>query len=154
MLHIKPGTSELTVGDLDAQFNSVLARQGAYKHPGKNLLEFIFEAADACANAAEGANFEHKVVLSIAIRLAAEQLMIRKINDAGITDNIGENQTSVLNDLFKSRFPKDQETIALLRHVMLMTPEAIHLNSFMYEPIIDMSDFHLRKLYQQTRAVG
>jgi hypothetical protein len=31
--------------------------------------------------------------------------------------------------------------------VILMTPENIHLNSFMFEPIIDMSDEHLRKLY-------
>jgi hypothetical protein len=33
-----------------------------------------------------------------------------------------------------------------------MTPENIHLNSFMYEPILDMSDQHLRKLY--TEVVG
>jgi len=29
--------------------------------------------------------------------------------------------------------------------VVLMTPENIHLNSFMYEPIIDMSDEHLKR---------
>jgi hypothetical protein len=27
-----------------------------------------------------------------------------------------------------------------------MTPENIHVNSFMYEPIVDMSDDNLRKL--------
>lgn len=31
-----------------------------------------------------------------------------------------------------------------------MTPENIHVNSFMYEPIIDMSDAHLRKLFSDT----
>ncbi len=36
--------------------------------------------------------------------------------------------------------------IAIIERVMLMTPENIHLNSFMYEPIIDMSDDHLRRL--------
>jgi len=30
--------------------------------------------------------------------------------------------------------------------VMLMTPENIHLNSFMYEPIVDMNDDQLRRL--------
>lgn len=30
-----------------------------------------------------------------------------------------------------------------------MTPENIHFNSFMYEPILDMSDEHLRRLYIQ-----
>lgn len=31
-----------------------------------------------------------------------------------------------------------------------MTPENIHLNSFMYEPILDMSDGNLRKLYGEV----
>jgi len=30
-----------------------------------------------------------------------------------------------------------------------MTPENIHFNSFMYEPIIDMSDGHLKQLYDK-----
>jgi len=31
--------------------------------------------------------------------------------------------------------------------VNLMTPENIHLNSFMYEPILDMSAEHLARLH-------
>jgi hypothetical protein len=34
-----------------------------------------------------------------------------------------------------------------------MTPENIHLNSFMYEPIVDMSDESLRKLYTDVSAL-
>jgi hypothetical protein len=34
-----------------------------------------------------------------------------------------------------------------------MTPENIHLNTFMYEPILDMSDEHLRKLYKSVVAL-
>jgi hypothetical protein len=34
-----------------------------------------------------------------------------------------------------------------------MTPESIHLNSFMYEPILDMSDGHLRNLLKQVRGL-
>jgi hypothetical protein len=32
-------------------------------------------------------------------------------------------------------------------------PENIHLNSFMYEPIVDMSDAHLRDLYRRVKAL-
>ena len=35
-----------------------------------------------------------------------------------------------------------------------MTPENIHLNSFMYEPIIDMSDEHLKKLYNDLKNLS
>jgi hypothetical protein len=34
-----------------------------------------------------------------------------------------------------------------------MTPENIHVNSFMYEPIIDMSDVALRELYSQVKGL-
>ena len=40
-----------------------------------------------------------------------------------------------------------------LDRVVLMTPENIHLDSFMYEPIVDMSDEHLRKLYNDVCAL-
>jgi hypothetical protein len=43
--------------------------------------------------------------------------------------------------------------IDTIQRVMLMTPENIHLNSFMYEPILDMSDEHLRKLYMDVAAL-
>jgi len=32
-------------------------------------------------------------------------------------------------------------------------PENIHLNSFMYEPIIDMSDVALRGLYSDVKSL-
>jgi len=34
-----------------------------------------------------------------------------------------------------------------------MTPENIHLNSFMYEPILDMSNEHLKQLYRKVYAL-
>jgi hypothetical protein len=40
-----------------------------------------------------------------------------------------------------------------MMRVVLMTPENIHVNSFMYEPILDMSDEHLRKLYGDVAAL-
>ena len=30
-----------------------------------------------------------------------------------------------------------------------MTPENIHINSFMYEPILDISNQHLKQLYKK-----
>ena len=34
-----------------------------------------------------------------------------------------------------------------------MTPDNIHLNSFMYEPILDMSDEHLKKLFEDVKRL-
>lgn len=155
MLHVKPETSGLTVGQLDQQFNLVLNKNGAHSEPDKNFIDFVFEVADHCLTMPEGVNFENKIVLSIAIRLAAEQVMIRKINDAELVEEIAKkgNQTGRLSDAVRDKYPEDDELHKLLRQVILITPESIHLNSFMYEPIVDMSDERLRRLYQSVKAL-
>ena len=55
---------------------------------------------------------------------------------------------------FRELFAAELVTINVLQRVVLMTPENIHLNSFMYEPILDMSDGHLRKLYGEVVALA
>lgn len=155
MLHVKPGTAELTVGQLDEQFNLVLNKAGAHAEPNKNFIEFVFEVADYCMTLPEGVNFENKIVLSIAIRLAAEKIMIEKLNDAALVEEIAKkgNQTAKLSDAVRDKFPADEALHKLLRQVILITPESIHLNSFMYEPIVDMSDERLRRLYQSVKEL-
>ena len=58
-----------------------------------------------------------------------------------------KNQTQALYKKFVEKFSSETEAIKLLEDVNLMTPENIHLNSFMYEPILDMSNEHLKLLY-------
>jgi hypothetical protein len=79
--------------------------------------------------------------------------MVTKIADQKFVDGITRNQTTELLDRFERDFPKEQEAIKTLRNVVLMTPENIHLNSFMYEPIVDMSDEHLKKLYKAVQGL-
>ncbi len=79
--------------------------------------------------------------------------MVAELNDPGVTDRIRANQTQILFQEFRNRglgTPLAQET---LDGVVLMTPENIHVNSFMYEPIIDMSDVALRELYSQVKRL-
>ena len=63
------------------------------------------------------------------------------------------HQTQELLARFKGQFASETKAIEVLDRVQLMTPENIHLNSFMYEPIVDMSGDHLRKLYGDVLAL-
>ena len=72
------------------------------------------------------------------------------IKDDKFVAGISANQTSELFIKYKQRFGENGASKTLAR-VLLMTPESIHLNSFMYEPILDMSDGHLRNLLTQVR---
>lgn len=79
--------------------------------------------------------------------------MVGELNDQAFTDAIDGNQTAVLFNSFKNRSCGTPESTATLDTVVLMTPENIHVNSFMYEPIIDMSDVALRSLYAQVKTL-
>lgn len=73
--------------------------------------------------------------------------MTKKINDPVWAKGIAAHQTQELLTRFKADFPNESKAIEVLDRVQLMTPENIHLNSFMYEPIVDMSGEHLLRLY-------
>ncbi|HET6929240.1 MAG TPA: hypothetical protein VFI45_02880 [Candidatus Acidoferrum sp.] len=150
LLHYKPDSETILQSDLDDVYNKLFSLNVAYPDANQKVLDMIRSEADQCLKAGAGINLEHKIVLSIAIRLAAEQFMLSKMPliDAA---TIKSNQTAVLLDEFIKTFPNEAQAIRIIRKVVLMTPESIHLNSFMYEPILDMSDDHLRKLYQEVK---
>lgn len=153
MLHWKSGSGEITVGELDEIYRSICQTEGSSSNAAQPVFELVAEEAKACLEPDAGLNLENKIVLAIAIRIAAERFMIDKIKDPAFVAAIASNQTQELIGRFKERFASEQEVIATLDRVSLMTPENIHVNSFMYEPIVDMSDDHLRKLYTQVLAL-
>jgi hypothetical protein len=153
LLHWKANSPDLTVADLDTVYNRLFATNNSSANGQKLVVDLISEEANKCLTDPEGINFAHKVVLAIATRLAAERFMVDKIADDDFVAGIAANQTSALLKRFRAKFPNDATSIGVLQRVALMTPENIHLNSFMYEPILDMSDQHLRKLYRDVNLL-
>lgn len=153
ILHWKANTETVLLSNLEIiltnhfngiNFNSPIQRN-------KMVVEIIFEEAENCLLADEGINLENKLVLSISIRLKAEQYMWSKVTDKS---EINGSQTGRLFGRFKNEFVGvlDNE-IKILDEVNLITPENIHLNSFMFEPILDLSDFHLKDLYNRIKIL-
>jgi hypothetical protein len=153
LLHWKNNSKTITENELDAIYYSVFGGVGVGPINNYPMVDIIQREAEECLRACAGINFENKIVLSIAIRIAAEKFMVGKINDSKFVDSIKSNQTPRLLERFKNLFPHDIDTIETIQRVVLMTPENIHLNSFMYEPILDMSDEHLRSLYTDVVAL-
>jgi|CXWL01.1.fsa_nt_gi energy-coupling factor transporter ATP-binding protein EcfA2 len=154
LLHWKADSDSITHGELDSIYNKLFTATGNSADEQMPVIKFIHEQASDCLKAAEGINFENKIVLSIAIRLAAEKFMVNKINDPAFVDTIESHQTPKLLEKFRDGFSAEVGNIKTIQRVILMTPENIHLNSFMYEPILDMSDEHLRKLYEDVLALA
>ena len=154
LLHWKSDTVSITHQELDLIFTNTFGAVGSWASPGDSVVDLVIEQADLALNADEGVNFENKIVMSIAIRLLAESHMVVELADPNFTDNIQANQTQALFKAYKNRGRGNAETREVLDAVVLMTPENIHVNSFMYEPIIDMSDAHLRRLYTAVQMLS
>lgn len=114
---------------------------------------------------------ENKIILAMAIRHKAEEYMIREISQyqGQISWRIRRqtycgtnvdflaaiacmsNQTRELLNGYKQFGAL--EPLSVLNEVNIMTPENIHLNSFMYEPILDMDIVELLDLYYKIKRL-
>lgn len=92
---------------------------------------------------------DNKLVIAIAIRLCSEKFLQRTITANGQTCiDARSNQT---REWFIQAVPfLTPAQKAIIEEVNLITPESIHLNSFMFEPLIDISDWALKDLYNKV----
>ncbi len=152
VLHIKDNTETITVAVIKEIIKRTFNIDIEVQNPTKELLALILETADNLKDLSN-LRLEHKIVLSIAIRLKSELFMIKIINDNSFVQSIQGIQTNILANRFIKDNPTKETQINIIKRVNLITPENIHLNSFMFEPIIDMSDFELKQLYKDVNAV-
>lgn len=154
-LHLKPDTSTITCTDIlnliHSKFSSTTGQSISFG--AKTIKDLVYETADLIEveNPVNEILLENKIALSIAIRLKAEEFMMTKIPNSS-TLAITSNQTSELLKHFKV-VNSDKPTLIVLERVNLMTPENIHVNAFMYEPLIDISVFHLVDLYKKVKLL-
>lgn len=155
-LHQKTNTRNITVTQLvDIMVNYTQGK--GMKHPKTTdkIYDLIMQTADSISTEANPNEvlIENKVCLSIAIRHLAENYMHDKMIAAGKSEEdlfVTGNQTGKWTGKFKKTCPKDTN-YSIIERVNMMTPELIHLNSFMFEPLIDMSLYHLIQLYKNCK---
>lgn len=78
--------------------------------------------------------------------------MINRISDSSKTDCITGNQIRKLYELlhFNLLDIEDRKREEIIEKVLIITSENIHINSFMYEPIVDISLEEVKKLYSEV----
>lgn len=154
-LHLKSNTNSIYCSDIlkliHTTFPSTKNQSTAF---GTKLVrDLIYETANLIEqeNPINEIFLENKITLSIAIRLKAEEYMMDKIPNSTAL-KITSNQTSELLTYFKA-ISTDKYTVTTLERVNLMTPEYIHVNAFMYEPLIDITVLHLINLYKKIKQL-
>lgn len=155
-LHLKKDTKNIT----ESQITNIIRTYNNGKELKRadscnKIYDLILNTADEImSETSPNAVFiENKIVLSIAIRLLTEKYIYKKLISKGKKEEDLEttsNQTANWTKLYKKEYPSDKNRY-IIEKVNMMTPEIIHINSFMFEPLIDMSIYHLIELYKDCK---
>lgn len=164
LLHIKPtnttenikATKEHTTGEILTIFNSVFGMTATLQDTTKKVYDLAISIAEGIESNRETEpvlDLKSKLCLSIAIRFKAEEYIITKVTNANFHTNIWSKETGKIIGQYKTEFPANKKEIEIFDRVNLMTAENLHLNSFMYEPLMDLSEDHLLTLYKDIKEL-
>ncbi|WP_407503264.1 hypothetical protein [Elizabethkingia miricola] len=153
-LHEKPDSKDITIEDVFSIYKNRITRLKNCEMEFEKTIkiqDFIFLTADSLIEEKEILEIllENKITLAIACRLKTEQYMISKLPNVDLI-KLKSVQTRILSNMYKKRYPTSTN-LGTIDRVNLMTPENIHINSFMYEPLVDMSVYHLIDLYKSIK---
>ena len=173
LLHEKVETANMRFSDLKGIYKAYLGIDD-FEHNvdiNKHVIASLYKICDNLTS--NNIELEDKILLAMAIRHKAEEFMKSELRtytgqlswrQASRTTETGtsnqflsavdkkSNQTRELLNGYKQF--GTETAIAILENVAIMTPENIHINSFMYEPIIDMDIGELTALYEQVKELS
>lgn len=162
VLHYKENTKQITLNQIQAIFNKYWCKKEpvifAKGRENEKVYDVLMQESEKIKDI-EKLEIENKLILSMAIRLKGELYMQKKIvadlpNGHDILKDIfsKKNQSAWLIKAYKKYI--NDGAMNTLEIVAMITPENIHLNSFMFEPILDMSLKHLYKIYNDVKALS
>lgn len=169
LLHEKEQTSTITFSDLLPIYRYYANIQEFHSdiNLDNSVVDALYEECDKII--ASSSTLEYKIILAMGIRHRAEKFMKNKIRRSKriLTWNRGKisghgkdfltyiehksNQTRELMNGYNQIGNEKAKKVIL--EVSIMTPENIHFNAFMYEPIMDMDIIELLRLYQDVKSL-
>lgn len=154
VMHNKAASASISIDAVISLLSRNIADINLTSHTGAlSVQDKILSEADTALQDGVDDALEDKIILAMGIRLRAERHMKQVYDQDGKTlaDERGE-QTGKWYGKFCVKYPRHKST-PVLKIVNIVTPETLHINSFMYEPIIDMSITELQKLYGEVSSL-
>lgn len=157
LLHWKSDTDRITVGNYFEIYNRLFGTNYDTSNP-QQMKDLLFEKAnEICFRTTHnGLNLEDKVLMSIAIRMKAEIFLTNELRTLKNDANYWCEAMSQFGKLVAEY--ADLAALApvmrTLEKISITVSSNIHLNSFMYEPILDLTIEHLINLYNEVNGLN
>lgn len=154
VMHDKLDSPNITINQVIEIVKTNIGGTDLASHSSADAIQDrIVAEADAALVNGQDECLEDKLVLAMGIRLKAERYMRATYTQDGkvLNDEQGE-QTGKWYGKFSTDYTSNS-SIKTLKQVNIVTPETLHINSFMFEPIVDMSIDELQILYNEVRSL-
>lgn len=145
-LHYKETTKDITFGMIRNEYPQNITIN---VDDSKKYLDVLLERADHY-NVDDRFNLKSKTILAIACRVLLEQKIIG--DNFSLIAEINENQLAKLKD--NNRDFLSQKVLDIIDEVQIATPEFIHGNAFMYEPLVDIEADYLFEIYNAIKKIN
>ena len=158
MLHLQGGSNDIKFNDLESIYkeeeggkNLILEKECKNSIEGKSMYEFIIEVCKKIEdkNIKEDNLFD-KIVFSIGIRLCVEKFIINKFELK--LEKIENTEKEIWQKYSDNTFweEADENKRKIFNKARISTTDYIHINTFMYEPLIDQPAENLKELFKNA----
>ncbi len=110
----------------------------------KNYIETLKEIVSDFKNIDDN-NIVKKTILAMYLRIVLEEKIIQ--DNFSLLEGIDNFQLARIQDLYSNKL--SDKTNSLIEKVQLSTPEFIHGNAFMYEPLVDIEAKYLIEIKEE-----
>lgn len=143
LLHYNQQTKKINLGQIKDLLGTN-AKINIKLDNNKSYLETLKETVNKFKNIDDN-NIVNKTILAMYLRIILEEKIIQE--DYSLLDGINNFQLARLQDLYSTKL--SDKTNNLIEKVQLSTPEFIHGNAFMYEPLIDIEAKYLMEIKEE-----
>lgn len=156
-------SSNVTVGDIQQCLQSIISVTDTLFDESLNIHEaIILHAKEVASDTSDGFSLKDNLVLAIGTRLCIERYIISKISKEDYRNAVNKERdlTRKLLILYSNNCsdPKKQTLSKMFNKAAAIVDGTIHINSFMYEPLVDIGTWEMKKMfneiYDKTNPLG
>ena len=156
-------SSNVTVGDIQQCLQSIISVTDTPFDESLNIHEvIILHAKEVAADTSDGFSLKNNLVLAIGTRLCIERYIISKISEEDYRNAVSKERdlTRKLLILYSNNCsdPNKQIYLKMFNKAAAIVDGTIHINSFMYEPLVDVGTWEMKKMfneiYDKTNPLG
>ena len=146
--------NDVTIEDIQQYLQSIISVANTPFDKSLNIYKaIIMHAKKVTTTTSDGFSLKDNLVLAIGTRLCIERYIINKISEEDYRNAVSRERdlTRKLLILYSNNCsdPNKPTYLKMFNKAAAIVDGAIHINSFMYEPLVDIGTWEMKKMFNE-----